>query len=238
MNLLTLDNQSILHCSDCGGSFFEENGINRISEFSAKKLAEDRKTDVILGVSKLCPKDKSPLLAIMDNTAIPPNVTLLRCSQCHGVFSYADDLLKFKEAQAVKTNYFKVWQLPLPSLKEVLVLMFIAAAFLSTVYSFGLFTHRASRETQAQDLIKKVNISYTSPYLFISFRTTTPATSVIVFRNLSRKTVVTKTLSSTFSTLHFLSTGDINPEDEVYFQIICLNEKGQEIKTEERRLSL
>ncbi len=147
MNLVVADNQNILHCPNCGGSFFEENGINRITVETAQKLAEDKTSDEVSGTEKKCPKDQTSLKPIFTDynrfqpisAPFPTDVTLLRCPKCQGIFAYPDDLIKFKQAQIAKIEYFKLWNIPLPSLKSVIILGATALIFVAGLVNYTLF---------------------------------------------------------------------------------------------------
>ncbi len=243
MNLVNADKQNILHCSNCGGSFFEENSINRITVETAQKLADDKKTDEIVGKEKKCPKDGQVLKAIpsdfnqwqMATTPLPPDITLLRCQKCAGIFAYPDDLINFKQAQSAKIEYFKSWGMPLPSLKSVVIFGLTGLFFLTVIINYTFF-QKGLAPTSARDLIKKVHLSRSGHYLFIFFKTETPFRSTIVFRDVTEKKTVTKIISPQPKNLHQLTTGDFNLDNEIYYQIILTDDKGKQIKTEEERL--
>ena len=95
MTVRNVDNEIVLHCSTCGSSFFDKNGITKITQKSARELTEEAQGQYVLGNQKVCPKDKSVLLEKVDAT-LPKNTVLLQCPSCEGVFAYPDDLLKFK----------------------------------------------------------------------------------------------------------------------------------------------
>ncbi len=236
MDLVNVDNQVVLHCPNCGGSFFEENGINRISATSAARLALDKKNQTVLGLRKTCPKDNTPLLALQNNEAIPPNITLLHCSTCQGIFAYPDDLLNFKKAQRVKVDFFKIWQMPLPSLKAVLVLTLTAIFFISLFSTYNSFLNRASRQIEAEDLIKKIDISKSGRFLLITFSTNGDFRSNIIFKNSVSGETIEKSVSSDFRKIHFLVTDEINLDENYTYQIILYDVRGIETKVEEKAL--
>lgn len=235
MNYVNLDNQHLLHCSNCGGSFFDINSINRISVNSAQKLNEDKKTDEIFGKVKLCPKDKTTLTPIQDEETIPTRVTLLKCPKCQGVFTYPEDLINFKNAQVAKINYFKAWNKPLPSLKSILVLSFVGIIAASVFASY--FTQQDSiSQTQANNLVKKVYISISGQYVTVSFRTEIPMKSEIAFKNMETNEVVRKIISNELTTFHYITTGNINPNDNIFYQIILFDNKGNVVRTDTKKL--
>ena len=238
MTVKVLENQTILHCPTCGGSFFEENGINRITLHEAENLALDKKTDDVSGDNKLCLKDQTRMKPLTNQENIPADVTLLLCSVCKSIFSYPDDLIKFKQAQEAKLNYYKTWKMPLPSLQSVAVLSFIALVSAALFSRFLFFNNGSLSPSQAQDLIKNVNFTSSNRYLFISFKTTIPVTAKIILTDKNTKTTMTKIISSTPKTLHILTTGDIPLTDEIWYQIVVKDKDGKEIKTEMRKMEV
>ncbi len=237
MDYVSLDNQSILHCNNCGCSFFNENAINRISKLSAQKLANDKKSSEISGKEKLCPRDKTVLVAIQDKS-IPQDVSLLRCPKCNGILAYPDDLIFFKKAQNAKIDYLKIWKLPIPSLKTVLVFSFLGIISLSLIAGFSSIQNKQINKSQAQDLINKVNISTSGPYLFISFRTSLPLYSEIVFEDKTTGKKTVKPVSEKPNTLHYITTGDINLKNEVFYKIILIDEVGEKTETTKQKLDI
>ncbi|OGK11960.1 hypothetical protein A2954_04725 [Candidatus Roizmanbacteria bacterium RIFCSPLOWO2_01_FULL_37_12] len=233
-----VDGQNILHCSNCGGTFFQENGINRISVQSAQNLASDLKTNDISNAEKLCPRDQTLLVPFRSEESVPADVTLLYCATCKGIFTQANDLLIFKKAQAAKIDYFKLWNIPLPSIKSIAVLsvMLFVSVLSLTVYTY--FQRQNIYFIQASDQIKNIYITSANRYLFISFKTVLPLRSHIVFTDVTTNQTVEKILSSKPATLHLLTTGDINIDDEIYYQIVLTDVNGAETKTEIKRLEL
>lgn len=230
MNYVNLDKQNILHCANCGTSFFEENGINRISQASAEKLALDKKIEEIEGHEKLCPLDHLRLTPLSEGV-LPEGVVILKCKRCQGVLIFPDDLLNFKKAQAAKIEFFKAWAKPLPSLRTVLVISFTAVVLGSVFYQFNTFFKYYSASSQASNLIKKISISKSGRYLLIFFKTQTPFQSKVIFQDLTTNSQIEKIINQTPSKIHQLTTGDLNLEDEILYQIVLTDSKGKEIKT-------
>lgn len=232
MNYLNLDNQHVLHCGNCGSSFFEENAINRITQLSAKKLADDKKSEDISGQKKVCPLDHEALYPLEESEAIPQNVTLLKCRRCHGIFSYPDDLVRFKQAQKAKIEYYKVWVKPLSSIKSVAVISLTIFIIGTVIYQSSMFINRFSFPSQATDLITKINLTSSGRYLMIFFKTKTPFQSKIIFQDRTLNQVHEKIINDQPQTIHQITTGDLNLDNEVWYQIILTDEEGKQIKTE------
>jgi len=237
MNYINLDKQNILHCPNCGTSFFEENGINRISKESAEKLAGDKKNVDIESHEKLCPLDHLRLLP-QSKEVTPEGVIILKCPRCYGVLAFPDDLLNFKKAQTAKIDYFKAWAKPLPSLRTVLVISFTAIALGSVFYKFNNFFKYSSAPSQASNIIKNITFSKSGRYLMVFFKTQTPFATKIIFQDLTTNSQIEKTINQTPTTIHQLTTGDLNVEDEIIYQIVLTNKQGVETKTEFDKLVL
>ncbi len=238
MEAITLDQQPVFHCKNCGSSFFEENGINRISVKSARKLAADKKTNFVKGMEKLCPKDGNLFSSIQNDQLIPGGVDLLRCPACRGIFVYPDDLLRFKKAQKIKIEFFKFWGKPLPSLRTVLVFSFLAVVSLSLLASLSTLSKRRLEQSQAGELITKINLSVSGRYLFVSFRTQIPLRSAIVFEDKTLGVKMQKSVSEKPGRLHYLTTGDVTLENEVYYQIILYDDQGRKTESESKRIEI
>ncbi|NMB84314.1 zf-TFIIB domain-containing protein [Candidatus Roizmanbacteria bacterium] len=231
LNLISLDNQPILHCSNCGASFFAENSINRITLKSAEALLRDKKYETISGEEKKCPKDGSRLAPINNEETVPQSVVLLRCSKCHGIFVFPDDLIQFKKAQGAKIDFFKLWGKPLPALKTILVLSFIFALSLSVASNFNTLMKDSSPSIQAADLVKKVYFSQDNGYLFIYFKTQMPVRSEIILNEVMTGKKITKTVSSTPKTVHQITTRELNLNTKIYYQIIVYRDDNQTSRT-------
>ncbi len=229
---LNLDNQSVWHCSNCGGSFFEENGINRISLDSAQKLSSDRKTDEISANEKLCPKDKTILTRVLNDQAVPQDVTLLRCPTCSGIFAYPEDLMRFKQAQKVKVDFFKVWNIPFSPLQNVLVMSFVLLVTVSLYFGMQAVKEGTSQQLKASDILKNLSITASGRLVFVSFKTTNPFRSEIVFTDLTKDTTIRKTISQNPATLHTLTITDLPIENELNYQIVLYDNKGKEVRSE------
>lgn len=236
MVVKVLENQTILHCANCGSSFFEENGINRITVNEAELLAKNKTTDEVSGNDKICLKDGSVMRQMLNQESIPQDVTLLRCPTCKSLFVFPDDLIRFKQAQEAKLNYFKTWQMPLPSLKAVVALSFVALTaalvFSRTIY----FQNNSISSTQAHDIIKKIYASKSGQYIFLSFTTQLPVATQVVFRDITSNKTFKKEVSSTPSTNHYITTGNLNPNNEIYYTVIIKDRSGKEVWLDERKL--
>lgn len=231
-----LDNQTVFHCGNCGSTFFEENGINRISLASALQLSADKKNDEISGDQKRCPKDGNRLTAILNDEAIPRGVTLLRCDSCRGVFAYPDDLIQFKKAQNAKVDYYKMWQAPFSSLKTVIVLSFILFISFGTYLAYNTLQNTTNRQIQASDQIKNLSITSSGRFVFMTFQTNSSVRSQIIFNDKTTNEITIKNIADKPTKNHVFTTTELNLGDEITYQLVIYPQKGSPIKTNARKL--
>lgn len=137
------------HCNNCGGTLFESNEINRVTRKDAERLSLMKQTDIISGAEKISPRDGSTFKRI-NSPSIPSHVTLLQSESTGEVFTFADDLLEFKNAQDAKVSYYKSWRIPMPPVKNVLVFSFAVFATTSLAYLVTLVQSPATQSIQAQ----------------------------------------------------------------------------------------
>ena len=230
---VTISNQKVLHCKHCGGNFFEENSINRITADDATTLTKDAETSVITGNPKICPKDNIILHLVENEEAVPHNVSLFKCPKCHGVFAYPDDLLKFKNAQSAKIAFFKAWDNPLPALRTVLVFSFLVVLSLTV---FSNLTNRSVQTSQAGSLTGKVSFSTTGRYLFVNFKTDRPYITSILIHDHTAQTSLTYPINQKPATLHYTTITNVNLHHDLSYQIILKDEKGNESRTDEAKV--
>ncbi len=232
------DGQYVSHCSSCGASFFEANGINRITFDTASKLSADKYRNVISPAEKLCPKDFTPFNALSNTEAIPSNLVLFECPTCGGVFAYPSDLVKFKKAQGAKIDYFKTWERPFASVHSVLVIFVILVLSAATILTFNTIQNRTSVSSEASDLFKSLTIIQSGHYRILSFRTSTPLKSQIIITNNRDGSRIFKDISKEFSKYHQLVLTDLDEKTPYSYEIVLSDKNGNKIKTGTRRLVL
>jgi len=237
MILENFDNQNILHCSFCNGNFFDENAINRITLKTAKKLTKDKKNNYISSKIKFCPKDHYQLSVIKNDQAVPKSVILLQCPKCKGIFAYPDDLLYFKKAQKAKIDFYKIWHKPLPALRSVILISFLAISSFSILIGLSSIQQARLSQSQADEIANNIYISTSDRYLFISFKTKIPLRSVIVFINNKTGEIISKKISKKPKKLHYITIDQIPFDEEWMYQIILYDKNNKAIKTPIRKLS-
>ncbi len=200
------------------------------------RLAADRKNDEISGDQKRCPKDGSRLLAILNDEAIPHEVTLLRCQSCHGIFAYPEDLVRFKKAQSAKVDYYKMWQTPLSSLRTVIVLTFIMVISAGLYFTYNTVQNNTARRLQAADQIKNMEITSSGRFLFMTFQTNTAVRSQIILNDKTINKTIVKNIADKPTKTHVFTTTELNLADGITYQIALYSQNGTTVKTAERKL--
>ena len=213
MTVRNIDNEIVLHCSTCGSSFFDKNGIDKITKSSVSILTEDAQGQYVLGNQKVCPKDKSVLLEKVDPT-LPKNTVLLQCPSCEGIFAYPDDLLKYKgikPPQPLASGAFKL--LPVPKS------LFLLASFAVLTVALLLNTGSFSTSTRASNVIGKVYLVTSGSLLSVSFKTQVSETSAIVFYDVNRKETGRYVISSEPKTVHVGTLRGFDKNRDAFYAI-------------------
>lgn len=217
MIVRNVDNEIVLHCATCGSSFFEKNGIDRISTPSARSLAEEIQGQYILGNQKHCPKDKSILLEKVD-PKIPKNTVLLECPSCEGVFAYSDDLLKYKGIRAPQPLRASAFNL-LPAPKTFLMLATFAVLSLGVLISYPKLSE-FSPASRAEKIVNTMHMNVSGRYFLISFTTNVSDTTSIQFYDKDMKKTVEHMVSETPKKVHTVTLTDFDKTRDVYYSII------------------
>lgn len=202
------DNVEVDHCPNCGGSFFDENEINRLSLEAARKLLKDKRTEFVSGKGLVCPRDGANM-KVVEEEAVPQFVNLLKCDRCGGIFAHPSDLVNFKKAQEAKLNFFKIWRTPLPSLKSVMVYGFILLAAALSLYSFSFLKTKQSLQSQADEIVKAVKISKADGQVVVYFITDRSVKSKAIFKDQKTGEQIEKIISHQPTTVHILPVEDI-----------------------------
>ena len=213
MTVRNVDNEIVLHCSTCGSSFFDKNGITKITQKSARELTEEAQGQYVLGNQKVCPKDKSVLLEKVDAT-LPKNTVLLQCPSCEGVFAYPDDLLKFKGIKPTSPLAASAFKL-LPAPKSLFMLASFAVLSIAVLLNAGNF----STNTRAEKVIGKVYLTTAGHILSVRFTTQVSETSAIIFYDINHKETGRYVISSEPKTVHVGTIRGFDATRDIFYAI-------------------
>lgn len=226
MRSVKLEHVTVDHCANCGATFFDENEINRISATDARLLSKDKQLDSISGTEKLCPRDHT-ILKTHTQESIPQFVTLLRCDKCGGIFAFADDLMNFKKAQNAKINYFKLWRIPAPALKSLIVYTFLSVAVVSSVLTITQINQRQQTTTSAEDVVSSIDIVDSQNSTLVCFTTKFPFNSELLFTNIDTNEQISRPVSDSPQKIHCTSIDktDIAPAENILYSIVLTSDK-------------
>lgn len=216
------------YCSRCGGiwtdhaetNFFESKDLKRVEKLLPKKRPLNLKGPMA------CPHDKTKL-EDLEHESVPYGVTVRHCPKCSGNWFPNNQLQKFKKAQKVKVNYFKVWNIPLHSIYAVLLPVLVVAILTAGLIG-GIIGMRSRQDQQilADDAISTpsvVTISETE--VMIVFMTQKEALSSITYWVVGEEKT-TLPVSNNPQNTHNIRLKDLKPATTYsYYVTITINEK-------------
>lgn len=216
------------YCQNCGGVWTDPGEINFFNEKDLKPLLQvlPKNPPEPNGQNNFCPRDRA-LLEFFRGENVPVNLDVFSCPKCHGYWFPHKNLLKFKEAQNVKINYFKTWNIPLPSIYAVVlpVLAFVVIGG-GILAAYQTITQTQDNRIQAKDFISKpLVILRDSGQVIISFTTQEAAiTQLKYWTNEAEKTQID--ISKQESTTHTIVLRDLEPNQTYYYQFLVTKPKS------------
>ena len=224
------------HCSFCGGVFFDQFEINRLPYQEALKISASfqRPNRELLTGSHKCPKCQVTLERLAGE-AIPSHVYVFTCPQCHGTWFSPRQLELFKDAQKAKVDYFKKWNLPLPSLESVFLQLAIFAVISGTVF-FSVSKIRETRDARSKAFKAFTNEPFVSTTqdktkAEIVFATVEKATAEIIFYYNKPFGKTTLPVSEEPKTFHNVTISGLEKGKVYYYKLEILT--GEESFTTE-----
>ena len=212
------------YCANCGGIFFDQGEVNRLSKGATKDLVEETSSHATHAYgegSNTCPRCGASLRRFFGE-AVPDDVHVLRCPDCRGTWFDTDNLTQFKEAQEAKLNYYRAWKLPLPSLSAVL----IPIALLITLTGVTFITVEQVKkgtytETRARDVLTTptVIVGADTTSATIIFTTTEPARTSLLFWYEKPFGKTNLPISDELATAHQIQITGLEPGKTYYYQI-------------------
>lgn len=117
----TTDSGLTLHysqCSSCQSYWIDGFDANYLKSdlFASLSIEGSPPPDV----TPFCPECGNALVPATEES-IPRSVTAYRCPQGHGYLFPGNELVSFKHAQEAKLAYHRLWNIPLPDMKSVLL---------------------------------------------------------------------------------------------------------------------
>ncbi len=126
------------YCPNCGGVWSDAGETNFLQMKQIEPLISSLPNNPAPTNANyqllVCPKDRQ-ILRIFKRESIPMYLNVLRCQTCGGIWFPQNNFAPFKKAQEAKINYFKLWNIPLPSIYAVLLPVLIFALLIGGLIS-------------------------------------------------------------------------------------------------------
>lgn len=142
---------SYYRCDTCQSHWIDPFDANYVSPSDLPAATSDQKETP---GKLLCPTCGEKLLRTHEN-AMAPDVIAYYCTTGHGYFFPTGNLRKFRQAQEARISYHKLWDIPLPPLRTVL----LASLVLLTGLVSGLIV-QSIQTPQQSTIMAKSQIPY------------------------------------------------------------------------------
>ena len=210
-------------CPNCRGYWLSSFAANFLKDISIESESSTTHYSDTAALTPLCPDCKTPLVhARGDN--IPSGVTAYRCPNNHGYFFPAGELAKFKTAQNAKVTYHKLWNIPLPSVSNVL-LAAVAVIMIGSITAITIsIQKKQTTVSQAKELlVSHYAFSPTNGTIFITATTSTPASVTVSIPSAKPDPIL---MESQNRTIHTTSVTTLPPGIYEYFFTIFVSGKS------------
>ncbi len=101
----------------------------------------------------VCPVCQEPLKPYHGEN-IPATVRVWRCPNGDGYFFPQAQLFAFKKAQEAKLTYYKLWNIPMPSVASVLLASIVGVVTLGLITTYLQYQSRQTTLIQARDIVR------------------------------------------------------------------------------------
>jgi Zn-finger nucleic acid-binding protein len=177
------------------------------------------------GPPPVCPVCTKPLIRATGEN-IPDHVIVYTCPEGHGYFFPAGQLAAFKKAQTVKIEYHKLWNVPLSSVKSVLLSVLLVLVLTGgLVTGFFALQSRQTTSSQAQGLLKsqRARITATSHSVLMSAQTQYDAVLTVHIPSFNN---FVSELQSTDHRTHTITINNIPSGNYRYYYVISVGGEG------------
>jgi len=214
-------------CGNCAGVWSDQGEVNYIKynnliplENSLPNTPFDPHADYQF---LMCPKDRSPL-RFFRRESVPQYLSLMRCSQCSGIWFPKKSLIDFKRAQEAKVNYFQAWKIPLPSIYAVLLPLLVLAILGSGIFSIMSGTKQGQdMRIKAQELISPPKTQFPdTTSVVINFTTQKPEiTKLRYWKDVFSKIEIP--ISAIPQTSHYIVLKNLDSQTKYSYEIILIS---------------
>lgn len=174
----------------------------------------------------VCPECHEPLESSRGEV-IPPGVEAWNCTASHGYFFPRGNLRKFRLAQEARVSYHKLWKVPMPPLKTVLLASVVLFTVISSVVALRSMSQKQQTQTQAQQIVKYHTAIVDDSSVTIIGRTDSTQQLSIVVPSLGLDVYMTSSDGKT----HTLTIPDVQPGSYTYR--FLLEQNGKQVLSPE-----
>lgn len=218
---------STARCPRCRGYWLDSFNANYLKtddiERSFEPVHQKQTTHPV------CPVCQSPLRRYTGEN-IPDNVRAWRCPNGDGYFFPQAELFAFKKAQEAKLNYFKLWNIPMPSVASVLLASIVFVISLGLVTTYLTYQSRQTTLILARELVRIQEAFVSDHSATIAVTTTAKTTATIHIGDFSQAMETKDQLLHTVF-LTNLMTGTF----EYYFTFMV---EGREVRSDNYRFTI
>ena len=203
-------------CGSCKSYWIDGFDANYLKSdlFTAASPGESPPSDVM----PCCPECGTALFPAAEES-IPRSVTAYQCPRGHGYLFPRQELAKFKAAQEAKISYHRLWNIPLPDMKSVLLgsLGLVMAIGLG-ITVFEMQKSRDIRSSAARAITSQTASVSVDTHSVIFSAITGFQTSVVV--HIEALNGFAQTMDTKDQTIHTLTVRDVpNGTYEYYFTV-------------------
>ncbi len=159
-----------------------------------------------------CPECHEPLERAHQD-AMAPDVLAWYCSSGHGYFFPRGNLAKFRAAQEARVTYHKLWNIPLPAIRTVLLGSVVLLAALTAGIAIGEIQRQQVTETQAKIVLDYQNVVITNDRTVLITAHTLEATQLFLS---IPALALTSPMDSSDGLTHTYYFGRLNPGSYTY----------------------
>lgn len=208
-------------CPRCKGYWLDSFNANYVKTDDIERSFEP--THQQQTIHPVCPVCQTPLKRYTGEN-IPGNVRAWRCPNGDGYFFPQAELFAFKKAQEAKLTYFKLWNIPMPSVASVLLAGIVAMVSIGLVTTYLTYQSRQTTLIQARELVRFQEAFVSDHSATIAVTTTSATTSTIRVGDFSQ------TMTTEDHLLHTVFLTNLTAGTYEYFFIFTVG--GRDVRSD------
>lgn len=170
-------------CPVCHGYWLDSFNANYVKTEDIGRSFETKPSK--LTIHPVCPTCQEPL-TLYHGENVPANVRAWRCPNGDGYFFPEAELFTFKKAQEAKLQYYKLWNIPIPSVMSVLLVAIAGIISVGLLTTYLQYQNQQTTIIQARDIVRFQQAFVAGSSVSIALTTTVPADATIHIGNFSQ----------------------------------------------------